>query len=66
MPFSFYGPTCDSSDFLKGPFFLPENIEVGDLILINNIGAYSFTMRTNFNGFSSKTMFFKKNKASLK
>ena len=66
IPFSFYGPTCDSSDFLKGPFFLPENTEVGDLILINNIGAYSFTMRTNFNGFPSKTIFFKKNKATLK
>ena len=30
-PFSFYGPTCDSNDFMRGPFLLPESINEGDL-----------------------------------
>lgn len=49
--FSFYGPTCDSLDFMKGPFELPEDIQEGDLIEINNIGAYGSALKTNFNGF---------------
>ena len=32
MPFSFYGPTCDSLDYMKGPFYLPNDIDEGDLI----------------------------------
>lgn len=51
-PFSFYGPTCDSMDFMKGPFFLPEDIREGDYIEIGQLGAYGRTMATRFNGFS--------------
>ena len=65
ISFSLYGPTCDSGDFLKGPFFLPENTDSGDLIELSNLGAYSFTMKTNFNGFLSKTKFFKKKRGKL-
>ena len=25
--FDFYGPTCDSMDYMKGPFVLPNNIK---------------------------------------
>ena len=50
--FSFFGPTCDSIDFMKGPFFLPQNIRQGDYIEIFQLGAYSKSMRTNFNGFA--------------
>jgi ornithine decarboxylase len=52
-PYSFYGPTCDSLDYMKGPFYLPNDIEEGDLIEIGQMGAYGRTMSTNFNGFSS-------------
>lgn len=52
IPFSFFGPTCDSNDFMEGPFFLPENIKEGDFIEIGLVGAYAQTMRTTFNGFS--------------
>ena len=52
VPFSFYGPTCDSNDFMFGPFHLPMNIDEGDFIEIGHLGAYSHTMKTNFNGFS--------------
>ncbi|MEZ5690787.1 MAG: type III PLP-dependent enzyme [Rickettsiales bacterium] len=49
--FGFYGPTCDSVDVMKGPFYLPSDIKEGDWIEIGQLGAYSATMRTNFNGF---------------
>jgi len=50
--FSFYGPTCDSMDFMKGPFYLPSDTEEGDYIEIGQMGAYGRTMATRFNGFS--------------
>lgn len=49
--YSFAGPTCDSLDMMEGPFLLPEDIREGDWIEIKNTGAYSHSMRTNFNGF---------------
>lgn len=49
--FSFYGPTCDSLDAMKGPFMLPENIQTGDWVEVGQLGAYGQAMRTNFNGF---------------
>lgn len=49
--FGFYGPTCDSLDVMKGPFQLPENINEGDYIEIGQLGAYSRSIRTSFNGF---------------
>ncbi len=51
--FSFFGPTCDGLDFMKGPFLLPNNIKEGDYIELGQLGAYSLTFRTNFNGFYS-------------
>ena len=51
LPFSFYGPTCDSLDFMKGPFYLPSDIREGDMIEIGQLGAYGRTMATQFNGF---------------
>jgi len=53
QPFSFYGPTCDSMDFMKGPFYLPSDIREGDYIEIGQLGAYGNTLRTKFNGFFS-------------
>tara|TARA_X000000950_G_scaffold258375_1_gene325742 strand:- start:41099 stop:42232 length:1134 start_codon:yes stop_codon:yes gene_type:complete len=50
-PFSFYGPTCDSNDYIKGPFYLPKDISEGDFIEIGKLGAYSKTLSSNFNGF---------------
>lgn len=50
-PFSFYGPTCDSLDYMKGPFYLPSNIGEGDLIEIGQMGAYGRALATRFNGF---------------
>jgi ornithine decarboxylase len=36
---------------MKGPFQLPENISEGDYIEIGQLGAYSRSIRTEFNGF---------------
>ena len=49
--YRFYGPTCDSIDYMPGPFYLPADIAEGDYIEIGQLGAYGNTMRTNFNGF---------------
>ena len=53
IPYSFYGPTCDGLDYMKGPFMLPANIKTGDYIEIGQLGAYGMSLRTNFNGFYS-------------
>ena len=49
--FSLYGPTCDSSDFLPGPFVLPSSVREGDYIEIGQIGAYGRVLANRFNGF---------------
>jgi ornithine decarboxylase len=50
-PYSFFGPTCDSLDHMKGPFYLPNDIQEGDFIEIGQLGAYGQAMTTGFNGF---------------
>ena len=55
--FNFFGPTCDSMDFMKGPFLLPNNIKEGDYIELGQLGAYGLTFRTKFNGFYSDKIF---------
>ena len=55
--FSFFGPTCDSLDYMRGPFLLPNNIKEGDYIELGQLGAYGLTFRTNFNGFYSNEIF---------
>ena len=74
--FNFYGPTCDSMDYMKGPFILPNNIKENDYIELGQLGAYGLTFRTEFNGFYSNeiyevddnpimTMYDKKNKKTF-
>ena len=55
--YSLYGPTCDSADYMKGPFILPNNLKEGDYIEVGQLGAYSLTFRTKFNGFYSDQIF---------
>ncbi len=59
--FGFFGPTCDSTDHMEGPFMLPGDIAVGDWIEVKNLGGYSSCMRSNFNGFgaSNKVLLYK-------
>ena len=55
--FDFYGPTCDSMDYMKGPFLLPNNTKEGDYIELGQLGAYGLTFRTEFNGFYSDQIY---------
>ena len=55
--FDFFGPTCDSMDYMKGPFILPNNIKENDYIELGQLGAYGLTFRTQFNGFYSDNIF---------
>ncbi len=55
--FDFFGPTCDSMDYMKGPFLLPNNIKENDYIELGQLGAYGLTFRTKFNGYYSDEIF---------
>jgi ornithine decarboxylase len=43
------GPTCDSLDIIARGEELPE-LEIGDIVYVDNIGAYSVASATYFNG----------------
>jgi ornithine decarboxylase len=45
-----FGPTCDAFDTITLSAELPE-LEIGDLVYSENIGAYSIASSTHFNGF---------------
>jgi len=45
------GPTCDSFDKISVSEQLPGNLQIGDLLSTENIGAYSVASATKFNGF---------------
>jgi ornithine decarboxylase len=51
--FQVHGPTCDSTDTLPGLVPLPADIRPGDYLEFGNIGAYSISGRTDYNGFYS-------------
>ena len=55
--FDFYGPTCDSMDYMKGPFLLPNNIKENDYVELGQLGSYGLTFRTRFNGFYSNEIY---------
>ena len=55
--FDFFGPTCDSMDYMKGPFLLPSNIKENDYIELGQLGAYGLTFRTQFNGYYSDEIY---------
>ncbi|MGE5266068.1 MAG: type III PLP-dependent enzyme [Deltaproteobacteria bacterium] len=49
--FALWGPTCDSIDYMKGPFMLPAGIKEGDYVEIGNVGAYGRAIAGDFNGY---------------
>lgn len=51
------GPTCDSFDKISLTEQLPANLEIGDYLLTENIGAYSIASSTKFNGFDGAKVF---------
>ncbi len=53
VEFGLFGPTCDSSDYLPGPFVLPASIGEGDYLEIGQVGAYGRVLANRFNGFGA-------------
>jgi len=53
------GPTCDSLDVISYTEDLPE-LEVGDIVIVENIGAYSYATATNFNSIPPAKVIFEK------
>jgi ornithine decarboxylase len=53
MEFQINGPTCDSTDTLPGLVPLPADVRPGDYLEFGNIGAYSISGRTDYNGYYS-------------
>ncbi|MGD2171277.1 MAG: type III PLP-dependent enzyme [Gammaproteobacteria bacterium] len=53
--YTIFGPTCDNLDILPAPFHLPVDAEEGDWIEIGQVGAYSNSAATRFNGFFPET-----------
>jgi ornithine decarboxylase len=51
VPSTFAGPSCDSLDVLFKDKYTPP-LEVGDLLLVPNCGAYTSASATVFNGFA--------------
>lgn len=46
-----FGPTCDALDVVSVAENLPADLELGDLLYSEKIGAYSHASSTHFNGF---------------
>jgi ornithine decarboxylase len=56
-----FGPTCDSLDVIHKGCMLPL-LELGDKLIIRNIGAYSIESATEFNGFPIPEKYYVLNK----
>ena len=55
VDFKIFGPTCDCTDQIPYRIPLPADIREGDWIEIGQLGAYSNSMATRFNGFAVET-----------
>ncbi|MCX6742556.1 MAG: type III PLP-dependent enzyme [Candidatus Pacearchaeota archaeon] len=45
------GQTCDSIDVVPYDVMLPSDLEPEDLLIVDNVGAYTLASSTHFNGF---------------
>ena len=51
-PSTVFGPTCDGMDVVLRDIYLPE-LDYGDWLVFNNMGAYTTAAGTSFNGFAT-------------
>jgi ornithine decarboxylase len=51
-----FGPTCDSVDRLPGEVALSADIEEGDFVVFQGMGAYSTVTNSRFNGFGELSL----------
>lgn len=52
---SIWGPTCDGMDCILDTCYLPR-LNIGDWIIFENMGAYTLSAASNFNGFETPTL----------
>lgn len=50
IPLGLCGQLCENTDFWVRERMLPENIQVGDRVVVENAGAYGFCMSYQYNG----------------
>ncbi len=53
---SVFGPTCDALDTVSLAEQLPEDLELGEMLYSENVGAYTHASSTYFNGFEPATV----------
>ncbi len=58
MLFALAGPTGDSPDIITHEALLPQDLEVGDKLIIHDVGAYSLVVSSRFNGFPKPNVYF--------
>lgn len=51
--YSMWGPTCDSTDRIVENICFDHNLKAGDWFYFENMGAYTSSCSTSFNGFKS-------------
>ena len=54
---SIWGPTCCPSDCIMSDILLPE-LTLGDWLIFRNMGAYTSSLSTNFNGMPKAQIFY--------
>ncbi|KAI8960579.1 pyridoxal-dependent decarboxylase [Daldinia sp. FL1419] len=52
IEYSIWGPTCDGIDRITESIRFPHELDVGDWLYFENMGAYTKCSATKFNGFS--------------
>lgn len=52
---SVWGPTCDGIDFIHNKVHIPHALEIGDWVYFPNVGAYTLSASSSFNGFCVDT-----------
>ncbi|XP_020839122.1 antizyme inhibitor 2-like [Phascolarctos cinereus] len=57
-PSTLWGPTCDAFDRLGPTDILLPELHVGDWLIFEDMGAYTHTLSSNFNGFTQPEMTF--------
>lgn len=57
VPFTLFGPTCDSFDRIDDGVMLPASMAEGDVLVVPDVGAYSRVTAAPFNGFPVPSRF---------
>lgn len=48
-----FGMTCDGADIIANNMSVPKNLQVGDYLCLSGMGAYTYGVKSLFNGMKS-------------